>query len=79
MYFIKDPLIFVVTHDTDRGDNTFATKKDRNIVEISFSSFSDLLDIHRKNLRKFILDHFFKYIGDYKSYEKDIAARLNSL
>jgi hypothetical protein len=65
----KNPLIFLITHDADRRDNSFTAKLDGNIIEISFRRYSDLLDVQRENLRKYILSHYLHYVGDYKSYE----------
>jgi hypothetical protein len=38
-----------------------------------------LLGIDKANLRNTIVKHYLKYIGDFKAYESDIPARLNSL
>jgi hypothetical protein len=43
------------------------------------SRYTDLLEMPKANMRNTILQHYLKYIGDFKAYESDIPARLNSL
>ena len=43
------------------------------------SRYSDLLGIPKANLRNNIIKYYLRHIGDFKAYESDIPARLNSL
>ena len=38
-----------------------------------------MLEISKAKLRDTIVQHFLKHIGDFKAYESNIPARLNSL
>jgi hypothetical protein len=41
--------------------------------------YSDLHGLPKENLRKTIVRHYLKHLGDFKAYEANIPARLNSL
>ena len=69
----------MIIHDESRRDNTFTTSQDGNIVKIMLSRYADLLELPKANMRNTILQQYLKYIGDYKAYESNIPARLNSL
>ena len=69
----------MIIHDESRKDNSFTATLDGNIVKIMISRYSDLLGIPKANLRNTIIKHYLRHIGDFKAYESDIPARLNSL
>jgi hypothetical protein len=75
----RNPLIFLIIHDESRRDNSFTTFQDGSIIKIMLSRYSDLLGIPKANLRNTIVKHFLAHIGDFKAYESDIPARMNSL
>ena len=41
--------------------------------------YSDLHGLPKENFRKTIINHYLKHLGDFKAYEANIPARLNSL
>jgi hypothetical protein len=69
----------VITHDENSRDDCFTTSQNGNIIKISLNRYSDLLGIPKANLRKTIVQNFLRYIREFKAYESDIPARLNSL
>jgi exoribonuclease II len=69
----------LIIHDEGRRDNSLTISQDGNIVKILFSRYSDLLEISKAKLRDTIVQHFLKHVGDFKAYESNIPARLNSL
>ena len=69
----------MIIHDEKRRDNSFSTSQDKNIIKIMLSRYTDLLDTPKQQLRKIIWQHFLKHIRDFKTYESDIPARLDSL
>jgi hypothetical protein len=69
----------LIIHDEGRRDNGLTISQDGNIVNILFSRYSDLLEISKAKLRDTIVQHFLKHVGDFKAYESNIPARLNSL
>jgi hypothetical protein len=75
----KNPLVFLIIHDENRRDNSFSTSQDKNMIKIMLSRYTDLLDTPKQQLRKIIWQHFLKHIRDFKTYESDIPARLDSL
>ena len=75
----KNPLIFLIIHNEGKSDNNFTTEQDGNIVKIMVTRYSDLHGLPKENLRKTIVRHYLKHLGDIKAYEANIPARLNSL
>jgi hypothetical protein len=75
----KDPLIFLIINDESTTNNSFTAYQDGKIIKIMLSRYSDLLEIAKANLRNTIIQHYMKRIGNFKDYESDIPARLNSL
>ena len=69
----------MIIHDEGRRDNSFTSSQDGKIVKIMISRYSDLLEIPKAKLRKTIVEHFLEHIGNFKEYEANIEARLNSL
>jgi len=41
--------------------------------------YADILEITRNNMRDFVMQHYLKYIGDFKKYEYNIIERIKSL
>jgi hypothetical protein len=76
---VKNPLIFVVIHDENRKDNSFSHKVDKDTIIMNIGRYGDILGITRNNMRDFVMQHFIKYIGDFKSYEYNIIERIRSL
>jgi hypothetical protein len=75
----KNPLIFLIIHNEGRSDNNFTTEQDGNIVKIMVTRYTDLHGLPKENLRNTIVKHYLKHVGDFKGYEGNIPARLNSL
>ena len=76
---IKNALIISITHDEGRKDSSFSSFQEGNILSIKLSRYNELLDIPKANLRATIVKEFLKHIKNFKAYESDIPARLNSL
>ena len=75
----KNTLIFLIIHDENRRDNYFSTSQDKKIIKIRLSRYKNLLEETKGYLKKTILELFLKHIGDFKAYESNIPARLDSL
>jgi hypothetical protein len=41
--------------------------------------YTDLHGLPKENLKSTIVKHYLKHVGDFKAYEANIPARLNSL
>ena len=70
---VINPLIFVINHNENREKNSFSYKIEKDKIIINICHYDKILEITRNNIRDFVMQHYIKYIGDYKSYEYNIS------
>ena len=68
----------MIIYDESTSDDSFTTYQDGKIIKIMLSRYNNLLEIAKANMRNIILQHYLKRIGNFKEYEYNIPARLNS-